>query len=162
MIQRIQTVLFLVAAACFAVACFMPVGTITTFDTYYVITSWALKEYIPDGAIVYPTYFIGLLQVILASVSFVAIFLYKKRPTQSKVCMAAIFLNFALIILIGWVYPDIVFSKLPQVAGAEPQYYGKGQFPWVLLSFIPLLCLYIANKRIMKDEKKVRAADRIR
>jgi len=162
MIQRIQTVLLLIAAICFAAACFMPLGTITTFDAYYSVTPWVLKENIPDGAIVHPTYFIGLLQVILAIMSFIAIFLYKKRSTQSKVCYAAIFINFILIILIGWVYPDVVFSKLPQVAGAEVQFYGSGRFPWVLLSFIPLLCLYFAHQHIIKDEKTVRAADRLR
>jgi hypothetical protein len=162
MIQRIQSVLFLVAAVCFALACFMQVGTITTHDTYYVVTSWALKVNIPDGAIVYPTYFIGLMQIILAFISFVAIFLYKNRPMQSKFCIAAIFVNFVLLILLMWVYPEIVFSKLPQVAGAEIHYYEKGQCPWMLLSIIPLACLYLANKFIIKDEKKVRAADRLR
>ena len=162
MIQRIQTVLLLVAVICFAAACFMPISTITTFDADYVITSWALKENIPDGVIVYPTYFIGLLQVVLAVMAFVAIFLYKNRPAQSKACIAAIFLNFILLILMLWVYPDVVFAKLPQVAGAELQYYRAGQFPWVFLSFVPLACLYVANKYIIKDEKKVRAADRLR
>ena len=162
MIQRIQTVLFLVAAICFGIACFVPVGTITTLDNYYIVTSWALKENIPDGATVYPTYFIGLMQVILAVMSFVAIFLYKNRPMQSKFCIAAIFINFVLLVLVFWVYPEIVFSKLPQVAGAEMLSYEKGQFPWLLLSVIPLAFLYLANKFILKDEKKVRAADRLR
>ena len=162
MIQRIQTVLFLVAAICFAMACFMPIGTIVAHDNYYVVTSWALKENIPDGAIVHPTYFIGLLQIVLAVMSFVAIFLYKNRSMQSKLCIAAIFINFILLILMLFVYPDVVFSNLYQVAGADIQYYSKGQFPWVFLSFIPLVCLYLANKYIIKDEKKVRAADRLR
>jgi hypothetical protein len=157
MIQRIQTVLLLVAAVCFAVACFMPVGTITTHETYYSVTSWALKEGIPNGAIVYPTYFIGLLQVILAVISFVAIFLYKNRPRQSKVCIAAVFINFVLILLLLYVYPNVVFSKLWQVAGAEMQH-----SLWAMLSVLPLACLYFANKFIIKDEKKVRAADRLR
>jgi len=162
MIQRIQSVLFLIAAICFAVACFKPMGTITTPDAYYIVTPWALKVNIPNGAVIYPTYFIGLMQIILTIISVIAIFLYKNRSMQSKFCIAAIFVNFVLLILLMWVYPETVFSKLPQVAGAEIQYYGKGQFPWALLSLIPLPCLYLANKFIIKDEKKVRAADRLR
>ena len=162
MIQRIQTVLLLVAVICFTTACFMPVGTITTFDTDYVVTSWMLKENIPNGAVVYPTYFIGLLQVVLAVMAFVAIFLYKNRPAQSKACVAALLLNIILVILMLWVYPDAVFAKLHQVAGANIEYYRAGQIPWVLLSILPLLCLYFANKNILKDDKKVRAADRLR
>jgi len=157
MIQRIQTLLFLVASACFAVACFMPVGSIATPETYYIVTSWALKENIPDGLIVYPTYFIGMLQVVLAVMSFIAIFLYKNRPMQSKISIAAIFINFILTILLIYVYPEVVFSKLWQVAGAEIQH-----SLWTMLSVLPLACLYLANKYVIKDEKKVRAADRLR
>jgi len=157
MIQRIQTVLFMIAVVCFSVACFVPIGTMTTHDTYYVVTSWTLKENIPNGAVVYPTYFIGLSQIILAVISFIAIFLYKNRPAQSKFCIAAIVINFVLILLMLYVYPEIVFSKLRQVAGAELQY-----SLWALLSILPLACFYFANKFIIKDEKKVRAADRLR
>jgi len=162
MIQRIQSVLFLIAVICFAVACFMPVGTITTHDAYYIVTSWALKENVPGGTIVYPTYFIGLMQIILIFISFIAIFLYKNRPMQSKFCIAAIVINFVLLLLMLYVYPEIVFSKIWQVAGAELLYHSDGHFPWAILSIIPLPCLYFANKYIIKDEKKVRAADRLR
>jgi hypothetical protein len=157
MIQRVQTLLLLVAAICFAIACFMPVGFITAHEVYYIITPWMLKESIPDGAIIYPTYFIGMLQVILAIMSFVAIFLYKKRAVQSKFCIAAIIINFILIIIMLWVYPDYVFHGIPKISGAETEY-----SLWTLLSIVPLVCLYFANKFIIKDEKMVRAADRLR
>ena len=157
MIQRIQTVLFLVATICFGVACFVPIGTIITNDVYYILTSWALKENIPNGAIIQPVYFIGMLQVTLAVISFVAIFLYRKRPAQSKLCVAAIVINCILLVLMSWYYPDRVLSKLPQTYGEEIQY----SF-WILLAFIPLPCLYFANKFILKDEKKLRAAERLR
>ncbi len=157
MIQRIQTLFLLIASICFAVACFMPIGTIATNEAYYIITPWALKENIPNGAIVHPTYFIGMLQAMLAVISFVAIFLYKKRPAQSKVCVAAIIINFILLILMLWVYPDNILPKLSQIAGAETRY-----SLWTLLSIVPLACLYFANKYIIKDEKRIRAADRLR
>ena len=159
MIQRVQTVLFLVAAICFAVACFKPIGTITTMDKCYVVTPWSLKaleENNPDGKPIHQTYFIGLLQLTLAVISFVTIFLYKNRPLQSKFCIAATVINFVLLLLMLYVYPDIVFAKLPKI------HYYEGQPPWVFLSIIPLACLYFANKFVIKDEKKVRAADRLR
>ena len=157
MIQRIQSLLLLVAAGCFTAACFVPVGTITTSEMHYLVTSWMLKECTPDGAVIYPTYFIGLLQIVLAGMSFGAIFFYKNRSRQSKICIAAIFINFILMVLILFVYPNIVFSKLYQVAGAEMQHSY-----WAMLSVLPLACLYLANKYIIKDEKKVRATDRLR
>jgi hypothetical protein len=157
MIQRIQTLLFLAAAICFTAACFMPIGTITTYDTYYVLTSWVLKENIPNGAILQQTYFIGILQVFLAIISFVAIFFYAKRPTQSKICVAALVLNCLLLLLMLWYYPDNVIAKVLRIGSGEVRY-----SLWVLLSFFTAPCLYFANKFIIKDEKKLRAADRLR
>jgi hypothetical protein len=157
MIQRIQTLLLLVAAICFVITCFMPVGYITTDDIYYVITPWVLKENIPDGMIIYRTYFIGMLQTLLAIISFVAIFFYRKRALQSKICIAAIILNFILIIIMLWVYPDNILPKLHQISGSETDF-----SLFALLSVVPLICLYFANRYIIKDEKKVRAADRLR
>ena len=157
MIQRIQSLLLLIATVCFVIACFMPVGTFVVNDAYYVITSWVAKINILSGETAYPTYFIGLLQIILAALSFVSIFLYKKRLLQSKLCLAGIFLNFILLILMLWVYPDTVLPKVFLQSNIEIQY-----SMWALLSIVPLACFYFANKFIIKDEKKVRAADRLR
>lgn len=157
MIQRIQSLLLLIATICFVVACFMPVAHITTSEAYYVLTPWSIQENIPDGAVIHPTYFIGLLQVLLAALSFITIFLYKKRPLQSKMCLVAMFVNFILLILMLWVYPDRTIPQISQLAGGELQY-----SLWTLISIVPLACFYFANKYIMKDEKMVRAADRLR
>ena len=162
MIQRVQSLFLLVAAVCFGLACFMPISTLIAAEMSYIYTPWVLKQDILNGFNIRETYYVGLLLMILAVISFVAIFFYKDRPLQSKICTAAVILNFILLVLMLWVYPDRIFSNLPQVASAEIQYYGKGQFPWVLLSFIALVCLHLANKFIMRDEKKVRAADRLR
>ena len=155
MIQRIQSLLLFVAAVCLAVACFMPVGTIVTSDTYYIITSWAVKINIPNGETVSLTYYIGLLQVVIAIFSIVVLFSYKKRPLQSRLCLAAMFLNFILLAVMLWVYPDIILPKL--LVGGKIQY-----SLWTMLSILPLVCFYLANKLILKDEKKMRAADRLR
>jgi len=157
MIQRIQSLLLFVAAACLAVACFMPVGTIVTSDTYYIITSWSVKINIPDGEIIHPTYFIGLLQAVMAVFSLITVFLYKKRPLQSKLCLMAMFLNFILLFLMLWVYPDVILPKLSQLAGGEIKY-----SLWTFLSIVPLACFYFSNKLIIKDEKKMRSANRLR
>ncbi len=157
MIQRIQSLLLLVATICFVATCFMPVAFITTHEAYYVLTSWSVQENIPDGAIIHPTYFIGLLQVLLAVLSFVTIFFYRKRPLQSKMCLVAMLANFVLLLLMLWVYPDKTVPQIPQLDGGELQY-----SLWTLLSIVPLACYYFANKFIIKDEKMIRAADRLR
>jgi len=156
MIQRIQSLLLLAAALCFGTACFMPIATLNVAEMSYVYTPWVLKQGIVNGFNIRETYYVGLLLVILAVMSVAAIFFYKNRPLQSKICTATILISFIMMVLMLWIYPDRVFSNLPQLAGAEIQYYNKGQFPWVLLSFVSLACLYFANKFITKDEKKKR------
>jgi len=159
MIQRIQSLFLLVAAVCFGVACFVPIGTINVGEMSFIYSPWMLLRE-PHSELVQETYYIGLLMAILAVISFVAIFFYKNRATQSKICMAAIFICFVLLLLMLYVFPDVVFAKI--IANAKVEYYGDGQFPWVLLSFVSLACLYLADKFIKKDEKKVQAADRLR
>jgi hypothetical protein len=157
MIQRIQSLLLLIAAGCFAAACFMPVGTITANETYYVITPWVFKENIPDGINLYPTYFIGMMQALLAILALVTIFLYKKRPLQSNLCLVSVLLNFILIGMMLWLYPDYLLPNVLQIASVQ-----TNLSLCTLISVIPLACLYLSNKYIQRDEKKVRAADRLR
>ena len=159
MIQRIQSLFLLAAAACFGIACFMPIGMFTLEgDMLVVYSPWASLH--SSNGFVIETYYIGLLMAILAVMSFVAVFFYKNRPLQSKICMAAILIGVALLLLMVYVYPDVVFPK--KFGNIEIQYYGNGQLPWVLLPFVSLVCLYLANRFILRDEKKVRAADRLR
>ncbi len=159
MIQRIQTLLLFVAAACLIVACFIPIGTITTDSVYYSYTTWTLHENVPDGQTIYSTFIIGILDIILATLGLVCIFLYKKRMVQSKICMAAVLLNLILVVLMLWVYPDIVFAKGSVFANQSlSTQYTIGAF----LPIVSIALFYFSNKCIINDEKKVRAADRLR
>ena len=150
MIQRIQSLFLLGAALCLGAACFMPIGELGA----YVYTPWVVKI---DGLNIRETYYIGLLQVILAAISFAAIFFYKNRPLQSKICTAAIIISFIMLLLMLWVYPDRIFPNMPQTSGLKVEY-----SLWTLLPIFSVGLLYLANKFILKDEKKVRAADRLR
>lgn len=157
MIQRIQSLFLLLAATCFTAACLLPIGDITN-QFYYIYTPWNVHDATPENIIIMRTFYIGILQVILAALSFITIFLYKNRPLQSKFCIGAIVLNFVLIILMLWIYPDVVFPKNYILQD------GTTAFKLVpsLMSVIPLAFLYLANKFINQDEDKVRAADRLR
>ncbi len=72
-------------------------------------------------------------------------------------CLVAMLANFVLLLLMLWVYPDKTVPQIPQLDGGELQY-----SLWTLLSIVPLACYYFANKFIIKDEKMIRAADRLR
>ena len=157
MIQRIQSLFLLVAAVCFGWACFMPIGTLNAVEISYIYTPWVLKQDIVNGLNIRETYYIGLLQAMLAILSFAAIFFYKNRALQSKICTAAIIISFILLVVMLVVYPNRVFPNMPLTQGLEVVY-----SLWALLSVLPVGLLYLANKFIMQDEKKVRAADRLR
>jgi hypothetical protein len=157
MIQRIQSLFLLGAAACFGAACFMPIGALNGAEISYIYTPWVLKQALVNGLNVRETYYVGLLQVVLAGISFAAIFFYKNRALQMRICTAAIIIGFILLALMLWVYPDRVFAQMPLTQGLEVKY-----SLWSLLSILPVGLLYLANKFILRDEKKIRAADRLR
>ena len=166
MIQRVQSLFLLGAAVCFGWACFVPIGMFKGSEMFYVYTPWVLKQDIVNGLNVQETYYIGLLQCILAVISFAAIFFYKNRPLQSKICTSAIIISFMLLVLILFVYPDRIFPQIFILLGeyviGSDALNGVRYSPWIALSVLPVAFLYLANKFIVKDEKKVRAADRLR
>lgn len=157
MIQRFQSLFLLLAAACLIAGIFLPIGTITTNDAQYIFNSWFLRENIPDGAILESNYYIGILQIIIALISLIAIFFYKKRPTQSKLCIAGIVIDFILLLLMLYIYPDRIFQNIPLLEKNEVVFN-----PWTVTSVFSLAFLYLANRFILSDEKKVREADRLR
>ena len=113
MIQRIQTVYFLLAAILLAV-CFV-------FD----------EDMRPSG-----------LTLCLAVISIVDIFLYKNRVLQAKVCLG--------MMLAGIVYYIFMAVRQPVIG-----WYSA-------LPMLAVFLLFLARKRILKDEKLVRSLDRIR
>ncbi len=82
------------------------------------------------------------LQLVTAAVCTATIFLYAKRMLQAKLCLVALLLVFAwyigLAILQGYVN---TIDCLPMIEA---------------------ILIFLARKGIIKDEKLVRAADRIR
>ncbi len=157
MIQRIQSLLLLLAAICLIVGIFTPIATVTTDNAQYVFTSWSLHENIENGNVLLPTYYIGILQIILAGLSLITIFLYKNRTIQSKLCVAGVVINFILLLLILYVYPDNLFSKIYLLKNNQLVY-----SLWTITSIVSLAFLFLANKFILKDEKKIKEAERLR
>lgn len=51
MIQRIQSLFLLLAAACFTAACLLPIGDITN-QFYYIYTPWNVHDATPENIII--------------------------------------------------------------------------------------------------------------
>jgi hypothetical protein len=87
-------------------------------------------------------------QMLASAISLIAIFLFKRRPLQAKLCLAAIGINFA------WY---VVLAVLIQQGSQSTALPLTASFPIVAAIF----CL-LARRGIIADEKLVRAADRLR
>lgn len=151
MIQRIQSIYLLLTTICFSLLLFLPLATI---DAKYQFTVWSLSS--SDGMVTAPTYYLGLIAISIAVISFIAIFLYKNRTIQNKLCVVLFVLIILFLTLMFFIYPEFGFSKiLPGNAIVDFSFYSF----LAVLSFVFVL---LANKAILSDERKVRAADRLR
>ena len=151
MIQRIQSNYLFLTAICFSLLLFFPLATI---DAKYVFSVWSLKTV--EGMVLAPTYYLGLLAIIVSIISIVTIFLFKNRMLQNKLCVAIFLLIIIFLSLMFFIYPEYVISN---IIGSN----AVLNFSFfTILSVLPLAFVLLANRGILKDERKVRAADRLR
>lgn len=136
MLQRIQTIYLLLAAAVSA-------GLIFVFDL------WETKE----GIVVYANDNLLYLSLFLgsAALALISIFMYKNRKLQFVLGRLNIILNFFLLGF--FVYQSLNVSGETIVSEK-----GIGMF----LPIISIVLLVLANKAIKKDEDLVKSVDRLR
>ena len=88
------------------------------------------------------------IQMLASAISLIAIFLYKRRPLQATLCLAAILVNIVwYIVLAVLIQQGLLSESLPLTAS--------------LPIIAAILCL-LARRGVIADEKLVRAADRLR
>lgn len=152
MIQRIQTVYFLLAELLISTLFFFPFAEIVGKEGK--IYQLDLKVFYPD--VVQKTSWMGnplfLLGAVCLLLILVTIFQYKHRILQIRLAFVAVFL---LVGLSGLIF---YFGK-----SAEKMVSGNGSLNLVALSpVIAAIIIYLAIRAIDKDEKLVRSIDRIR
>ena len=162
MIQRIQSLLLFVAAVISVVVCFINVGHIdglvgTEMTQFYQFDAFTLKD-VETSTTAMSTTYIALLWIASAILSMVTIFLYKNRPLQVKLNGVNMLVMLAALVVMLYVYPNFVFER----RGYVPEGMVVNFNYWICLSLIPAICLVVANHAIKRDERKVRAADRLR
>jgi peptidoglycan/LPS O-acetylase OafA/YrhL len=141
MLQRIQTIWLLLAAAC-------------GFSMYKV----SIFEATLANNVIYKlsaTESLLLFAVLMsiACLSLIAIFLFKNRPLQSKIVFISILLSIAAIALEVWQIEKYKSS----VTITKGTYEFGGLLPIVMTIF-----LILAARGIRKDEKLVKSLDRLR
>ena len=149
MIQRIQTVWLLIASVLAILMFFYPVAELNN-EKELMIYSFQSLNLFGIAGFIKTGYIIAGLSVLIAFFSFTAIFLYKRRTLQMRLCTVISLLDIFLLVLI------VVFSV------------NKANSPVVsiglsgILPLIIFILVLMARRAVRRDDLLVKAADRIR
>lgn len=149
MIQRIQSVYLLVVTILMVICMCSPVGSIIA-STHEISEFGNLFITLPDGTKDYATWALFTILLVVAGLSFVTIFLFKKRMLQIRLTI------FSCVMLIGYYLTLIAYIFML----AEDTTFSAS---WtVCLPFVALILNWLAIRGIGADEALVKAYDRLR
>lgn len=153
MIQRIQSLYLLLAAALMAITLFVPIATFTAGDTTFTLTAFALEGAGESQS----TIWMGILLVVATVLPLVTIFLFKRRQLQVRLCGAE------LVVLIGTIAFIAMYYWLASHNALEGLTIDHKQLGWATpMPIVSVVLVYLAGRAIFKDELLVRSLDRIR
>jgi len=159
MLQRIQTVYLLGAAICCLLMFFFHFSIIEYSDgKYYSLDAINVTHHDEHNiSEMMKTWPVTILSVIVQLLSIVCIFKYQHRPMQLKLCKINALLLLVLIVAVFF-YSEKGQSTLDDMGIESVVQYKFGTY----LPIIAVVLTHLANLAILKDEKLVRSADRIR
>ena len=159
MIQRIQT-LYLFLACVLCVFCMtQPVGFFISEQGGQMAVMYnLLLRYTPQLGVTglqaehFVTVPMFVVLLIVGSLSFFNIFLFRRRALQMRIC------SFSIILLVAW-YALYAFYIYRQGSGLEASFRPG----WAAaLPFCAIVFLYFAFRGILNDEMLVKSLDRLR
>ncbi|HHT53054.1 MAG: DUF4293 domain-containing protein [Bacteroidales bacterium] len=156
MIQRIQSIYLLVAGIVTIVLLFIPIGTLTSELGFYTYTPFTVHV-INTDLVVAKTFFVAILLLLSSIISFVTIFLYKKRKLQVRLINFNMLIVLATLLTMLYIYPKFVFTKIQDLNNTVLEYNYV-----ILIIALTAMGLYMAKKAIIKDEALVRSSERLR
>ena len=149
MIQRIQSVYLLAVTILMIICMCNPIGSIIAADNQ-ISEFYNLFISMPDGSKTYDPWALFTIQIIVAALSFVTIFLFKKRMLQIRLTI------FSTVMLIGY-YMALVATILMLAEGTT------FSASWTIcLPFVAIILNWLAIRGIGADEALVKAYDRLR
>jgi len=152
MIQRIQSLWLFLAAVALIALLFLPVGMFMMPHGLYECTAFKMTQIGDASTLNLPVSLIGILSIIGGFISFLAIFIYKKRSLQIRFTWVAFTVKaFLASGLIGM----FLYFKYALDAGV-------GYSPALILPILGLVFDLLAIKGIQKDEALIKSLDRIR
>mgnify|MGYP003398873823 CR=1 FL=1 len=149
MIQRIQSVYLLVVTILMIVCMCSPVGSIIA-NTNEISEFGNLCITMPDGTKDYAPWALFAILLVVAILSFVTIFLFKKRMLQIRLTI------FSSVVLIGYYLALVAYIfMLAENTNFTPSW-------TICLPIIALILNWLAIRGIGADEALVKAYDRLR
>jgi hypothetical protein len=158
MFQRIQTLFMFFALVASVLVFFFPLVSYLSDFYYYKLYICHLKAMTPDADKLFGSFFtvpLIIINLLVIGLIGTAIFLYKNRLRQVQMLKMAFFLEIILIALIFFYNAPAIQHKIQ----VSPDYTGE---VGIYLPLITLIFIFLANRFIIKDEKMVKSADRIR
>lgn len=155
MIQRIQTLFLLIAVGLISILLFLPLATIVTPDTQYLLQADGLVNTMSEDQATVVSWAIFAMVCVMVLVPLIAIFLFKKRLLQIRVAIFSSILN---VLFYGLMFFEIS-SLLKALPGAEVSY------AWTLICpAVAIIFNILAIRKIGHDEMLIRSlnSNRIR
>ncbi len=152
MIQRIQSLYLLAAAALMTVMCFVPFATFLHGGELFRQTVWGIVSDGESAVTVVNTLPMGILTALSALLPLVILFLYKKRGLQMRLCIVEV------ILLVGLIVYLVMFLLR---SGSDL----SDGIAFSVVDLFPILAIILtlmAFNRILKDQLLVKSLDRIR
>lgn len=156
MIQRFQSLFLLLSIVTNISAFYFPFVSFVSDFNYYKLFALKLENLTPDVESIFSGIITGpiiILLLISTALSVVTILKFKNRKLQLKINKLNIFILIILIAGILFGYTNYIEKEINAISTFEIGAY---------IPLASLLFLLLANRFITKDEKLIRAADRLR
>ena len=150
--QRIQTLYLFLSGVTATLLLLFTLFTVTQSDpetiyaanfTGLIVSGWTSIKYFNLVSFV--------LTSLVTIISFVTIFLYKRRKLQIRLTIIGLLLMVAAIVAFGY----MLWRQTDLMQTTQIRF-------WIILPIINLLCQYLAMRNIIKDDILVRASNRLR
>ena len=156
MIQRIQTIYLLLSATASALMFVIPFGQIVSINHDVPGSKIDLSTIVSLGT-EYPILLgVPILILVALLISIIAIFIYKKRVLQIKVCKVNLLIYLVVIFVIFFYDNQGVLNAMNM---------NESKIIYEFGSFLPIMATiftFLASRSIKKDDDLIRSADRIR
>lgn len=155
MIQRIQSLFLFLAFASAIAVFFFPLASLLGEFYYVKLTVLEVAEQAQYDMEWPNTIPLAAVMGLTGLLPFFTIFIYKNRTAQMRLIRFSILLNIVFLALIFFYY----VPELEAIIDTTADYVNE---IGIYLSIVPLIFMVLALRFIRKDEKLVRAADRLR